>query len=70
MKEVDSVDANDAWRARARVVMMLSTVLAAVWLAEQVHSWIAVDRCLDSGGRWEQIGSRCEPPLKEGVAQP
>ena len=43
MKEVDSVDANDAWRARARVVMMLSTVLAAVWLAEQIHSWIAVD---------------------------
>jgi hypothetical protein len=36
------------------IIVALVVVLAlAVWLIPKVRPWMAIDRCLDAGGRWD-----------------
>jgi hypothetical protein len=46
-------------RTRLTIVVVVAVVLA-LWLVPKAARWLAVDRCLDSGGRWDDVGNRCE----------
>lgn len=56
-------EAHRSWRMPVRNILVLAVVLGAVWSAMQIQKFIAQDRCLDSGGRWEYEDSSC---IREG----
>jgi hypothetical protein len=47
------------WPARLIIAVVVVLVLS-VWLAPKAARWLAIDRCLDSGGRWDDARIRCE----------
>jgi hypothetical protein len=47
-----------------RVWLMLICVVLAlgvIWFAFKAQAWLAVDRCLDSGGAWDAETHQCRP---------
>jgi hypothetical protein len=55
-------------RVRAIVVLVGLLVLGA--LAGWVRHWLAVDRCLDSGGRWNAQRHECEHSDPDAACDP
>ena len=47
-------------RVRLTILLMLAVAVLALWLAPKAARWLAVDRCLDSGGRWDTAQGQCE----------
>ena len=46
---------------RTRLIVIALLALAfSLWLAPKAARWLAIDRCLDSGGRWNEALSQCE----------
>lgn len=43
-----------------RLSVVLATVALLLLVMPYVRSFLAVDRCLDSGGRWDAATSACE----------
>ena len=35
-------------------------IAVALWWLPTATRWIAIDRCLDLGGRWDYAAERCE----------
>ena len=48
-------------QARLLVAVFLLIPLS-LWLIPRATRWVAIDRCLDSGGRWEEARRQCEGP--------
>jgi hypothetical protein len=46
---------------RTRLIAVALLALAfSLWLAPRAARWLAIDKCLDSGGRWNEAQSQCE----------
>jgi hypothetical protein len=45
------------WR---RLVVTVGTIALVAWITSHVADWIAVDDCLDGGGRWNYDHEACE----------
>jgi hypothetical protein len=42
-------------------MLILAVVVAlALWWWPSARRWLAIDRCLDLGGRWDYAEERCE----------
>lgn len=46
--------------ALSRITIALAVVSAVLGVWPSVHQFVQVDRCLDSGGRWNYEGMQCE----------
>jgi hypothetical protein len=44
----------------AKLILLLVVIACAVAGALKVKEWIDIDRCLDSGGRWNYETKQCE----------
>lgn len=42
-----------------KVVLISLVVLLVIWLALWIKGQLEIDRCLDSGGRWDYEKSMC-----------
>ena len=50
-------------RGRKRTLLVLGILLMlilGVWLVQGMRRWLAIDRCLDLGGRWDYSAKRCQ----------
>lgn len=45
---------------RLKVVVVVIILALAVWCLPTARRWLAIDRCLDLGGRWDHSAERCE----------
>lgn len=45
---------------RQRLILLVLALLLVLWIGSRLESWLAVDRCLDQGGRYDHAGQRCE----------
>lgn len=52
-------EAHESWRQPLANFFVVAVVLGAIWSAVNLQKFIAQDRCLDSGGRWEYKNSSC-----------
>ncbi len=44
----------------ARVVVVVAVIAIVVLLVVRLERWLAVDRCLDAGGRWNDASRSCD----------
>jgi hypothetical protein len=47
-------------RRRVVIVAAILIVVVGFWLFPTEQRWIAIDSCLDLGGRWDYSAGRCE----------
>lgn len=45
---------------RRRLILLVLALLLVLWGGSRLKPWLAVDRCLDQGGRYDHAGQRCE----------
>jgi hypothetical protein len=45
---------------RARVAVLVAVVALAILVGVLFMRWLAIDRCLDAGGRWNYATRACE----------
>ena len=41
-------------------LLILMVLSCALWVALYLKQWVAIDRCLDSGGSWNYEKSECD----------
>jgi hypothetical protein len=48
-------------------VTVVAALLAILWLfgVPLASRWLAIDRCLDTGGRWNQTTGTCETAVEQ-----
>ncbi|MCV2371423.1 hypothetical protein, partial [Roseateles oligotrophus] len=59
-------ESHESWRLLGRIAILLAIASGAVWALIHVQTFIAQDRCLDSGGRWEYSTSSCTREASDG----
>jgi hypothetical protein len=45
---------------RTALLVTLISLAALFWVGPRVLRWLAIDTCLDSGGRWDYSQNQCE----------
>jgi hypothetical protein len=45
---------------RLKILIFVIACALALWWWPSARRWLAIDRCLDAGGRWDEVGERCE----------
>ena len=46
------------WRSKWNILLIVVALIALIW--PRANHAVAVDKCLDSGGRWHETYQRCE----------
>lgn len=47
-------------------VFIVLAIVCAIWLGWFSRGFLAIDRCLDQGGRWESRGDYCDGAKSAG----
>jgi hypothetical protein len=45
---------------KARVTVLVAVAALAIFVGVWFMRWLAIDRCLDAGGRWNYATRACE----------
>jgi hypothetical protein len=49
-----------ALRSKRTIVLLVTTVVLITLLGLYVRRQLAIDRCLDHGGRWDYAANKCD----------
>jgi len=49
-----------SWKRWLTLAAIVIASIAAIAVFRELQRFVAVDSCLDAGGRWDDEGARCE----------